>query len=65
MLKCVPLLDRKMGNACEEGKKTEIPARQTKKEGVQQLVRREEIAITAMRTTTARQPPGKLTHMTK
>lgn len=54
-----------MGNAGEEEKKTETPARQAKRDGVQQLVRREEIAITAIRTTTARQPPGKLTHMTK
>lgn len=64
MLECVPLLDREMGNEGEEGKKPATPARQTKREGVQQLVQKEEIAIAASRKTTARQPPGKLTHMT-
>lgn len=62
MLKCVPSLDRKTGNACEEGKKTETPARQTKREGVLQLVRREEISITAIWTSRALQAHGKLTH---
>uniref|UniRef100_A0A7N6BW98 Choline transporter-like protein n=1 Tax=Anabas testudineus TaxID=64144 RepID=A0A7N6BW98_ANATE len=45
--------DRKTHDPGEEGKKTETPARQTKREG------REEIAITAIWTTRAHQAPGE------
>ncbi|XP_067341975.1 choline transporter-like protein 5-B isoform X2 [Channa argus] len=49
--------DKKIGNAGEEGKKTETSAKKTKKKGVQQLVRREEISITAIWTPKGPQAP--------